>query len=162
MDNPYGWIELFFGGIFVTLGIVAIVRRRIVIPSRWNFHIHIVKLSGRAALIFGIFQVIGGTFIGLYFIFYWLGDTLSSDFLLSLPVIGLLIVITAFSAAIVINPVLVNRSSDIQAFHQLESVYPWIRKRDLDEEQLAIVDNEAIIVFDIDEVQPSNDENTAM
>ena len=156
MGNSFSWIELISGGILITIGVVAIIRRRFVFRARWFLDHYSVKLNGRAALIFGIFQVIGGTLLAFGFLFHWLGNTFSSELLHSLPWLGFTISGATIGAASYSNPALLDRYSDLQEPQDLSSIYPWIRKSDVDqrkEERITVVDREARMNIDLDENQ---------
>jgi hypothetical protein len=113
MDASEGLIRLFVGGGFVALGIVAFIRRRMRVGlgggKSGGSPLLTLSINNRAAIVLGISVVIGGTLFGLSYIFYWLGDSLKSDFFYSIPSIGVLI---GF-AGIIVSPLLSKTPPDM-------------------------------------------------
>jgi hypothetical protein len=106
MDASEGLIRLFVGGVFVAIGIVAIMRRRMRVGlgggKSGGSPLLTISINGQGAIVLGISLVIGGTLFGLSYIFYWLGDSLKSDVFYSIPSIGVLIGFVG----IIVSPIL--------------------------------------------------------
>ncbi len=137
MDGSDGLMRLVGGGIFIAFGIMTIMRREMEIGIGGRFgtsSLFTVNVTGRGAIFLGITQILGGAIFGASFIFYWLGELLSSDLLFSLPSVGIVISFLG----IIISPLLSSNPEELH-FRNGKS-HPLIQINESEDEAMVMID----------------------